>query len=74
METMFTTATAAVKRQKRTLMLILGALQVAAGGVTAVAPHLATVLGPRPFAVAMIVTGIGSTVLAFVKNEIAQEQ
>lgn len=70
---MFTDANPAKKGSKRTLLLLLGAAQVAAGGVTAVAPHLATILGPRPFAIAMIITGIGSAVLAFVKTEISQE-
>lgn len=67
-----TDATNAVQRNKRTLLLVLGSLQVAAGGITAVAPHLATVLGPRPFAIAMIVTGVGSAVLAFVKTQLAE--
>ena len=70
---MFTEATPVKKSSKRTLLIILGGLQVAAGGVTAVAPHLATILGPRPFAIAMIMTGIGSAVLAFVKTELSQE-
>lgn len=71
---MLTNAVGAVKRKQRLILILLGAAQVAAGGVTAVAPHLATVLGPRPFAIAMIVTGIGSAVLAFVKTELAQEE
>jgi len=70
---MFTEANPVKKSSKRTLLIILGGLQVAAGGVTAVAPHLATILGPRPFAIAMIMTGIGSAVLAFVKTELSQE-
>lgn len=61
-----------VRRNKRTLLIVLGALQVAAGAIAAVAPYLATVLGPRPFAIAMIVTGVGSSVLAFVKTEVQE--
>jgi uncharacterized membrane protein HdeD (DUF308 family) len=72
--TAVSTVTTAARRYKRILLIAVGALQVAAGGVTAVAPHLATILGPRPFAIAMIVTGIGSAVLAFVKAEVQQEE
>lgn len=68
------TLVAATKRSTKPLLIILGALQVATGAVVAVAPHLATVLGPRPFAIAMIVTGIGSSVLAFVVNTLKQEE
>lgn len=72
---LLTDATAAAKRhKKRILLILLGTVQVAAGGVTAVAPHLATILGPKPFAIAMVLTGIGSAVLAFVKTELSQEQ
>lgn len=63
----------AAKRSKKGLLIALGAVQVATGAVVAVAPHLATVLGPRPFAIAMIVTGIGSAVLAFVHTQLSQE-
>lgn len=63
----------AVRRNKKPLLIVLGALQVAAGALVAVAPHLATILGPRPFAVTMIVLGVGSAVLGFVKTEITGE-
>ncbi len=63
----------AAKRSQRSLLLTLGALQVIVGSLVAVAPHLSTILGPRPFAVTMIVLGVGSAVLAFVKTEISQE-
>jgi hypothetical protein len=61
----------ATRRSKRGLLIVLGAIQVAAGATVAVAPHLATILGPRPFAITMAVCGIGSAVLAFVKAEVA---
>lgn len=62
--------TNAGKRSGRGLLIVLGALQVATGSVVAVAPHLAEVLGPRPFAIAMIVTGIGSAVLGFIVSQL----
>lgn len=64
----------ATKRNYRGLLIALGALQVAAGATVAVAPYLATVLGPRPFAIAMIATGIGSAVLGFVVTQLKQEE
>lgn len=66
-------ATGVIRRNKRTLLVVLGALQVAAGSAVAAAPHLAEILGPRPFAVAMIVLGVSSTVLGFVKSQLEQE-
>jgi uncharacterized membrane protein HdeD (DUF308 family) len=68
------TAKTAVRHGKRSLLLVLGALQVAAGATVAIAPHLATVLGPRPFAIAMIVTGVGSAVLAFVRSQLEADR
>lgn len=68
----FTDAGNSVKRNKRPLLVVLGALQVAAGATVAVAPHLATILGPVPFAVTMIVLGVGSAVLGFIKSEIQE--
>jgi uncharacterized membrane protein HdeD (DUF308 family) len=62
------------KGKKKGLLITLGALQVAAGATVAVAPHLATVLGPTPFAIAMIVTGIGSAVLGFINTQLATDQ
>lgn len=69
----FKAESAGPRRKKSVVLLVVGALQVVAGGLVAVAPHLATILGPRPFAISMIVTGIGSAVLAFVKTELSQE-
>ncbi len=68
------TASDAVKRSKKPLLITLGALQVAMGATVAVAPHLATILGPTPFAIAMIITGIGSAVLGFVTTQLSTEQ
>lgn len=62
------------RNTKRGLLIVLGALQVGAGATVAVAPYLSTILGPRPFAVAMIVTGIGSAVLGFVNTQLSQEE
>jgi uncharacterized membrane protein HdeD (DUF308 family) len=67
---MFTEANPVKKSSKRTLLIVLGSLQVAAGALIAVAPHLATIFGPRPFAISMIVLGVGSAVLGFVKTEL----
>ena len=62
------------RSSKRGLLITLGAIQVAAGATVAIAPHLATVLGPRPFAIAMIVTGVGSAVLAFIRSQLEVDQ
>lgn len=67
---MFTEANPVKKSSKKTLLIVLGAVQVATGALIAVAPHLATIFGPRPFAIAMIVLGVGSAVIGFVKTEL----
>lgn len=68
---MFTEANPVKKSSKRTLLIVLGSVQVATGALIAVAPHLATIFGPRPFAVSMIVLGVGSAVIGFIKTEIS---
>lgn len=72
--TVMQSAVSTAKRSKKTLLIVLGALQVAAGATVAVAPHLATIMGPRPFALAMIVTGIGSAVLGFLTTQLSGQE
>lgn len=72
--TVMQSAVVTAKKSKRTLLIVLGALQVAAGATVAVAPHLATIMGPRPFALAMIFTGIGSAVLGFLTTQLSGQE